>query len=249
VSESFSIPATAVATRSETELVLRFFGGKRTGNFVDVGANDPEIMSQSWTLEQLGWRGILVEPLPKFAERLRRARPNSRVIQAACGPTGHPPTVELHEAECSMHSGLVRNALDETERYVARHIVPMVSLDEILSAEDNPPIDFVSIDVEGMELDVLRGFDLARHAPALLLVEDHLLHLKTHRHLRRAGYRLVKRTDLNNWYVPGGQPFRLASGVERLKLWRKLWLGTPLRAWKHRLRTRAALKGRFASRA
>jgi FkbM family methyltransferase len=232
---------------NEPELVLEFFGNKSCGFFVDVGANDPQNMSQTWLLESKGWRGLLVEPLPHLAEKLRAARPGSQVIQAACGPHGHPATVEIHEAECSMHSGLNRHAIDARERYVAVHKVPMLALDEILAGQGNPKPDFVSIDVEGMELEVLRGFDLVRHAPTLLLIEDHLFDWQVHGYLSRSGYRLVKRTGLNNWYVRVKQPFAMTTSVERLKLWRKVWVGTPWRGFKHRLQLRFR-RGAAASR-
>jgi FkbM family methyltransferase len=223
------------ARPTEPELVLEFFSNRAGGFFIDVGANDPKAMSQTWLLECKGWRGILIEPLPHLAEKLRAARPGARVVQAACGAREHPATVEFHEAECSMHSGLSQHAIDARERYVSTHTVPMLALDEILEEAGNPAIDFVSIDVEGAELDVLRGFDLSRHAPALLLIEDHLFNLKVHRHLVRSGYRLVKRTGLNDWYLPQKQRFHMATAMERLKLWRKVWVGTPWRGLKHRL--------------
>jgi hypothetical protein len=96
----------------------------------------------------------------------------------------------------------------------------------------------VSIDVEGMELQVLRGFDLMRHRPAMLLIEDHLEHLLVYRHLVRHGYRVVKRTGVNNWYVPKRQPFHLTTWTERLKLFRKMYLGLPFRKmrWARRRR-------------
>src|SRR5689334_2098633 len=75
----------------ETALVLEFMGNRKEGFFLDVGANDPQNGSQTWVLEQQGWRGILVEPLPELCERLRQARPKSKVFQIACGPPGHAP--------------------------------------------------------------------------------------------------------------------------------------------------------------
>ena len=107
--------------------------------------------------------------------------------------------------------------------------VEVRTLDEILAEAGNPKLDFVSIDVEGLELQVLRGFDLARHRPAVLLMEDHLKQLGVHRHLARHGYRVVKRTGVNNWYVPKRQPFHLSTWTERLKLFRKMYLGLPFR--------------------
>ena len=58
----------------------------------------------------------------------------------------------------------------------------MRTLDDILEQAEAPmPIDFVSIDVEGHEVEVLSGFDLARWRPRLILVEDHVTNLATHR--------------------------------------------------------------------
>jgi FkbM family methyltransferase len=219
----------------EPELIWQYFNQATSGFFVEVGANEPQAGSQTWLLESHGWRGLLVEALPHLAARLRAERPRSIVVQAACGSAEHPAMVEFHEAQTSGHSGLRRHSLEAQDRYVAVHRVPMLSLNEMLAQAGQAKVDFVSIDVEGMELEVLRGFDLSRHAPALMLIEDHLLSWKTHLHMRQSGYQLVKRTGLNNWYVPNGRGFRFSSAFERVRLWRKVWAGTPLRAAKHRL--------------
>jgi FkbM family methyltransferase len=220
----------------EGELIWEFFGRNAAGFFVEVGANDPQNGSQTWFLEQRGWRGILVEPLSRFYEPLKAARPGSRVVQAACGPPGHPAKAELFVGENSEHSSLQPNLVDADTCYVQKETVRVLTLDEVLAETGNPAVDFVSIDVEGLQLEVLKGFDLQRHRPALLFVEDHLLNWQTHRYLSRRGYGLVKRTQLNNWYVPAGTPFTMTSFVERLKLWRKVWPGTPLRMLKARWR-------------
>ncbi len=221
---------------NEDELVWEFFGRSQDGFFVEVGANDPRNSSQTWFLEQKGWKGILVEPLSRFLEPLKSARPNSTVFQVACGAPGHPPTADLHVGESSEHSSLRPNAVDADTRYVKKETVRVLTLDEVLSEAGGARPDFVSIDVEGFQLEVLKGFDLGRHRPALLFVEDHLLNWKTHRHITGRGYRLVKRTRLNNWYVPAGGPAPRTTFLERLRLWRKVWPGTPVRmfkAWLH----------------
>ena len=217
---------------AEDELVWRFFNQRTDGFFLDVGAHEPKTGSQTWLLESKGWQGLLIEPLPDLADRLRAERRGSRVFQVACGAPGHPGTVEFHEAAAREHSGLARYASDAADEYVRVHRVPMLTLDEIIEQAHCPAVDFVSIDVEGAELDVLRGFDLARHRPSLVLLEDHLFNVKSHLLLRASGYRLVKRTGLNSWYVPKQTPFPVAL-VDRVKLFRKVWLGTPVRAWKH----------------
>ena len=83
---------------------------------------------------------------------------------------------------------------------------------------------------------MLNGFSLDRHRPKLILVEDHLHSLHVVRHLQGQGYRLVKRTGCNNWFVPSGTPFGLTSFGEKLALWRKVYLNTPIRKVRLRLK-------------
>ncbi len=230
-------------TPSEHELVWQFFDQRTNGLFVDVGANDPKLGSQSWFLEQQGWGGILVEPQSALCERLRQERPRSRVFQVACGAPGHPAEMLLHIAQRNSKSSLVKNLVEPGTTYVKAEPVKLRTLDAVLQEAGPPRLDFVSIDVEGTQLDVLRGFSLSRHRPALLLIEDHLHHLQVHRYLRGQGYRLVKRTGLNNWYVPQDAPFSLSTPGERLRLWKKVWLNTPFR------KLRVARERRRAARA
>ena len=79
----------------------------------------------------------------------------------------------------------------------------MRTLDDILIEARAPAgFDFLSVDVEGHELEVLSGFDFARWRPRLILLEDHVGNLEKHRFLQAAGYRLIRRFENNGWYVP-----------------------------------------------
>src|SRR5882724_72452 len=84
------------AVMNQDELVWQYFGAKRTGFFIEVGANDPTDGSQTWLLEQNGWKGILVEPQKQFLEQLKSQRPGSQVFGVACGPPEKTGTAELH---------------------------------------------------------------------------------------------------------------------------------------------------------
>jgi FkbM family methyltransferase len=229
----------------ESDLVLQFFGGFKEGFFLDVGANEPQRGSQTWMLEERGWRGILIEPQARLCERLRQARPKSRVFQVACGAPGSAPEMPLFNAETTGHSGLVKNLVDATTNYIGMEMVKVKTLDDVLAEAGNPTIDFVTMDVEGTQFDVLRGFDLRRHRPKLLLMEDHLHNLKAHRYLGRVGYRLIKRTGLNNWYVTQESSFAPVTFVERLRLWKKVWANTPFRKMRVFLERRKAKRQRL----
>ena len=85
--------------------------------------------------------------------------------------------------------------------------VPIRTLDSVLEEAGAPKrFDFLSIDVEGHEIEVLRGFDIAGWQPRLILLEDHFADLSKHRFLNRAGYRIVRRYENNGWYVPHDSP-------------------------------------------
>ncbi len=218
----------------EDLLLWQYFGGRPNGFFVEAGANHPTKCSQTWLFEQQGWKGILVEPIARNCEALRQNRPGSKVFQFALGAAEQRGRAQFSVAAGNDGlSGLVVNDGVVVERVEE---VEVRTLDEVLAEAGNPKLDLVSIDVEGAELQVLRGFDLARHRPEVLLVEDHLRHLSVHRHLVGHGYRLVKRTGLNNWYVPQDQPFRMTRCVERLALFRKMFLSMPFRKLKRFLR-------------
>jgi FkbM family methyltransferase len=212
----------------EVRLLWKFFHHTKHGTFVEVGANHPTLESQTWFIEQQGWQGILIEPNPSLCELLHTQRPRSKVFQAAVGNPEQVGEVNLH---IGANHGLstICNTLDQPLSG-AKVKVPLRTLDSILAEAGLDQIDFLAIDVEGMELAVLQGFNIAKYNPQLILVEEHRRDYKKHFHLRRHGYRLVKRTRLNNWYVPDNSPATVASMNtmdEAWQMWRKMWLNAP----------------------
>ena len=222
----------------EKELIWKFFGQKKDGFFIEVGANDPKGGSQTWLLEQKGWRGILVEPQSAFYQRLVEERKNSKVYRAACASPEARGTATLHLADLDGFSTLCPDKNPQDVKFQGTETVTVMTLDDIIEKEGNPRVDFVSIDVEGGEMEVLRGFTLERHRPALILMEDTVRTLEKHRYLTAHGYKLVKRTVMNNWYVPQGTAFAMATIGEKLELFRKMQLATPLRQWRLARRAR-----------
>ena len=226
----------------ETELVRQFFAARGKGYFVEVGANDPKTESQSWHLEQSGWSGILVEPLPDLAARLRQMR-TARVYEVACSSperAGGRMTLHVAGAFSSFNPKLSVTGV----RPEASIEVPVRTLDSLLDDAEAPkPIDLLSVDVEGHELDVLRGFDFARWQPRLILLEDHVTNLDKHNFLQRAGYRLIRRTGLNGWYAPRDSAPSL-DWQGRWQIFRKYYLALPFRVmrdFKRRMRDRIRL--------
>lgn len=150
--------------------------------FVEAGGFDGYLQSNTYYLERvLGWRGVLVEPVPFLAREARLERPNSQVFNVALVPEGHPePTLSLRYggtktivaaeegAEAWVAEAQENMALDEPGHVFT---VPARTLSSVLDEAGVGQVDLLSLDVEGYEAQVLAGLDLERHAPRFLLVE------------------------------------------------------------------------------
>ncbi len=225
----------------EPRLVWDFFGQKTDGVVVDVGASHPTILSQTWMLEQKGWTGVLVEPIPEMFKLLCEQRPRSRAVHAAAG--AEPGEADLFLGVIHQHSTL--NPVLGHPLTGKKVRVKVRTLDSILAEMGVSVVDFLSIDVEGMGLPVLQGLNLEKYAPRLILMEEHRHDHTRHNHLRRHGYRLVRRTGLNNWYVPVASAvtvWTLNTPGEVFQLWRKMWLNPPFDRLKRKIKYRSRKK-------
>jgi FkbM family methyltransferase len=216
----------------EDKLIFDYFK-KHDGVFVEIGANDPVNLSQTYLFEQNGWTGVLVEPLPHLAEQLRLMRPRCRVFEcAAASPQ--------RRGESFIYTGENDSLASLGEETGGKRItVKTRTMDEILFEAGCGKIDFLSMDVEGFEMEVFSGFDLKRWAPSLILIEDHVHDLQKHRHLVSQGYKLVNRLGCNSWYIPAHQHWSGPCQLTAFERLRKYYLALPLRKLKLFLKSRS----------
>lgn len=231
---------------AEKALIRQYFDHKPSGVAVEVGANEPvSPASQSWHLEEkLGWRCVLVEPNPDLAEKARRLRPNAMVLECACVASDDIKQLVLfiplvNGQEVTGHAAIAKNIDDHGYCMHREVVVKARTLNDIVEESHLSRIDVLSIDVEGAEIDVLKGFDLARHQPHLVLLEDKHVFLNKHRLLKSSGYRLVKRTGLNCWYVPRDAKRPPQSLSEIVRLMRRLYLSIWWKKLKLAIRARS----------
>jgi FkbM family methyltransferase len=143
-----------------------------TGFYIDIGAQDPLIDSVSFAFYERGWRGVHVEPVPKYAERLRQERQDETVIQAAVGMAG--PLIKFYEVP---GSGWSSGDTDIVSGYAARGVafkeleVPCVSLASILDRYSDREIHWLKIDVEGMEDSAITSWMASAVRPWIVIVE------------------------------------------------------------------------------
>ncbi len=211
----------------EDRVLWNVFQARPTGFFVEVGAFDGVTLSNTYFLEQMGWSGVLVEPIGELCQRATAARPRSRVVHAACSKQGSKGTATFTVTQ----NVPVLSYLNADEEHIARCKreganlveiqVPLRTLDDILleqrKIEDGKVgpwqknggwcIDLVSIDTEGCELDVLDGFTLDRFKPRVLVIEnDRPSGSAIEPYLLKRGYRKFHRQKINDFYVRKDDP-------------------------------------------
>jgi len=170
----------------EDYLLWNFFGFKREGYFIEVGAFDGVYLSNTYSFESVGWKGICIEPIPEMYALCAKNRENSICINAAAGADEqNHEKIGFFQDDMGLYASCVTS--EESARFIEqsyendnisyeglkKYDVEVRSLNNILETEQkkHQSIDFVSIDVEGFELDVLNGFNLKKYKPTVLLIE------------------------------------------------------------------------------
>jgi FkbM family methyltransferase len=233
------------AQNGEDRWLEAYFASKRDGFYVEVGAYDGSHLSNTFHFEQIGWTGVLVEPDPVMAAQCRRDRPGSRTYACAVvGPGVGGEIVFFRVAQGQVYSTSDlspshRERLHKMGLQWEEIRVPARTLDSILAEVAPRRIDFVSIDVEGGELQVLGGFDLRRWQPAIVIVETNARRRDPaiRDYFVARGYAYRHSIDVNDFYAPQAQgaiAVRLVDGVRYLR---------------HRIRRRLARLGQLARRA
>ena len=144
-----------------------------TGTYVDVGGGHPVADNVSFWFYLKGWRGLVIEPQEALARLYAGTRPRDRVVSTLAGRTDGE--VAFHEVE-GMHglSSMVAANADRARELAATvriTVKPVARLSRLIDEAGITTIDFLKIDVEGAEADVLAGLDVARHRPRVIVVE------------------------------------------------------------------------------
>jgi len=194
----------------EDKILSEIFRCKSTGICIEVGANDGINDSTTLHFEKIGWNCILVEPNPVLCQMIRSTR-NARLYE--CAASDRRGVATLYIAEGAERAHGVSMISDEEEArlkiksygFTYRSVqVDTRTLDDILvELKLSCGIDFVSIDVEGHELEVLKGFSIERWMPMVIIVEDNssFEDASIRNYLKQFGYVCFKRTGVNDWYA------------------------------------------------
>lgn len=206
--QSLEAPISYADLRLDHWIGHQFPSGYR-GWMADVGAYDGFTGSNSFYLEELGWKCLCVEPNHNLQSELKLRR----AMVAHCAASDHTSDAEIlyvHQTcppaftsiddprkrpiPTGFKFGDIGNQWEEQQ-------VRIRTLDDLLDSYGFPELDVLSIDTEGTELDVLRGCDLERWHPQVIVAEawDHVHPMVGY--LRDRGYRLIERRLVNNLFL------------------------------------------------
>lgn len=192
------------AQEGEDLALLRYFRNRPRGFFVDVGAHHPTRFSNTWAFYQRGWSGINIDPLPGTAAAFSRLRP--RDISLETGVSDQAGELLYHRFQEPAFNTFSPAAAQTAEAKGALPIgtisIPVDTLTSIL--DRNLPkgrhIDFMSIDVEGLDEAVIRSLDFSKYRPEVLIVEmigadlEEALTSNLYLSLRQKDYRAYAKT-------------------------------------------------------
>ena len=166
----------AYSTEGEDLIIRRVFGKNlRDGFYVDVGAYHPKQRSNTYLFYRMGWRGINVEAFPGRIALFNQSRPRDINIEAAV--SDEPADLTFYKFDIAAMNTLSKERADEVlasnRTLLGTVSVPCRRLDDILDSHSGQfdTIHFMSIDVEGLELPVLRSNDWMKYRPLYLLIE------------------------------------------------------------------------------
>lgn len=145
-------------------------------SYLDIGCNHYKKLNNTYSLYQKGHRGVLVEANPGFIEELREKRPGDVVLNM--GVAGHSAdSMKFYITNADGLNSFDLNSIQEAKKklewlQVEKEVnVPVLTMEDIINQYCGKTPDIVSIDVEGLEIDILTGLDFDEHRPKAFIIE------------------------------------------------------------------------------
>lgn len=192
-------------------IIEEYFPNKLNGNCIEVGAVDGEFGSNTLHFEELGWKALCIEPVPSNFDKLKSKRKLSLNFAIT---TENIDNLEFTEVTLSDNNKSAISGLKIDEKLFKLHqdygLSPTKQVINISGRRldwcienffNYETIDFISIDTEGTELDVLKSFDVNKYNTKLLVIENNWNDPEIEQYLNERGWRKDKRIEINDFYI------------------------------------------------
>jgi FkbM family methyltransferase len=187
-----------MASAKQDEWIAAQFPDDYLGWAVDAGAGDGVFQSNTMLLEDRGWNVMCIEADYRNAHRLKNAR--RFFAMCAINDTGGE-WATFHVAELPSPSEQSLKPRYQTLTHQLK--VPTMTLDQLLHIFDFPQLDVLCMDIEGGEMDALKGIDLKKWTPKVIVAEDWYGRDWLDVYLEPFGYRFVQQLEFDRCFLRG----------------------------------------------
>lgn len=157
------------AQSGEDMILAAIFCNEKKGFYIDVGANNPFIQSNTYYFYRNGWNGINIDALPESMKAFRRYR--KRDINIECAINDTEDTLDYYLFSPSFYNTLSNENIDEIKKiadFIGVKKVKTYKLSDILDKYKISSIEFMSVDVEGFDLNVLKSNNWNKYRPKII---------------------------------------------------------------------------------
>ena len=175
---------------------LKFFKNEKKGFYVDIGCYHPTHINNTYLLYKKGWNGINIDVSQFSIDLFKFMRPDDLNYKCAVSETKKKVNLYYQKEHSQLTSINKLTAKKFIKGRLKKKIINSFSLEEILSwgKYKDYEIDFLDVDVEGADLQVLKGLNFSKRKPKLICVEIHQNNFKKHkiyRFLIKKKYKLI----------------------------------------------------------
>ncbi len=193
----------------EDVLLKRIFDKKESeGFYVDIGAHDPIRFSNTYSFYLQGWKGINIDPFPGSSAKFKDLRPNDISLEVGISSNeGKMRYYMFEEHAFNTFSKEVCKMHEKISRLIDVKDVPTLKLSTILDKYcRRQEIDFMSIDVEGFEIEVLESNNWTKYSPKVVIVEDFSFQINKEssligKYMQAKGYRAFSKLFHSVFYI------------------------------------------------
>jgi len=198
----------------DDKVIEGYFDSNYVGGCIDIGATNGIDINNTKHFEENGWYSLCIEPNPNSYEKLKNNRKNTINLAISNFNKDLVNFIIVNLNDNSAESEGAISSLSLDKKLYQDHLklgfnlttksikVSVRTLDYCIENYYNyHKIDFLSIDTEGTEIDVLKGFDINRWQPKLIVSENNYNESDVENYLKQFGYIKDKRIEVNDYYI------------------------------------------------